>query len=1526
MCNSSYVNNVFFLADCWGAAKGGINVVNYDLANAFGRLANEYRTQVYCVVSGTVSEKLKNAAATNNVTLISIDPEDFSKNRFGKLKQHVSSATNLYWIGHDIITGNQATACKDTYGGTLAIFHHMNYESYYSAKGSGVEVKAKCDSQKEILSKADVLIAVGDKLLDSLNDIVPDIKPKERIIPGLADITPKISSPKKLRMVSSGRIEGDNDSIKQFGLSVQAFCELIKNNDVERDDSNLTLWGLSPNDTETEIRLREAGSQITQGHISINCLPYTTDRNILFQSIKDSSVFIMPSLSEGFGLVGLEAISAGVPLIVSKHSGLYEFLENEKLDNYVKVINVQGDIGGKTNPNDIKTLNDILKNMLRDMPKYKNDALRLREKLLENDVTWESAAKSVYKIMGIRHMNDIAWQLYNVISVDVKKVINVCEIANVYGMLFIDRIASKFKIDKQALSSLKADTFGDIVSGIVGLMSENGSRSIYRAKFKLKNIYKDVFRQYIHGIIKEIKQSAISDAETILLSEFIIIDKSFDEDFRLDIDRDFFLWDRPDSSLSEEIEAIASSERFDAMLSLEDKEVISSYYDELKQNNDSLDFEGLSTMISSNAQKIPLNSVFAEVSLLPLQSGKKQTDWFWLDVEDYDSFNAQLRLLKQNKRTVILGDPGTGKSTLVKKRIIDLIDNWQKCKNIPYTCVTVRIADYSNSVSLSLDQFIKHKLASYKSFDTTKLIKIYEKLQRTGNIIYFIDGLDEVKNSNEKSKVRKNIAALLGIAKECIFVVTSRKVGFDDSLTSLGFNLTEIAPLSRNVINSYIKSWFATIREFSKEKNENFFINRAEKLTAIIANDRALSDLAQNPLLLSILVILHYRGISLPNSKADIYGVIAKTLLETWIENKGVVSAKYNTRYLTDFFGEVGYYIVDKSYDNILISETTLRKLYAAYAKEVGSVSAADEESDIDDFISYISESVGILLVKGTGDNEERLYGFLTHRQFTEYFAALGLEGLFELGSKSIKDIMNNDPRWIEVFTLMGSYMTGQNKGGVLRINARMQELLQFQDIKPMSDLMYNVQLVLHLLSNNVNMNRDTESLLVNHLDSIFSSNNHYRIIHLSDDILRMLSSCHKGFVCNLLVKYLLSGDYQRIRNAAIILNIMIKSKELHKESVNAIYEQTGKKFIDIIGSLFVNEMPTWIFYKEYGLFHSIFENHFVEYTNRLDFNSISEEYKEKVFCLVDWFAHTNMLPRDIGNKESEREHRIFERLKWHIEQSKLFTNEQLSSRAQLTTLLDFFKSVIAKKDSETLSIIEKYNEDIGIPAPLIISAKQIVNTQEFSLEGISAITYVNAATIIYHNKNKSGHQFIILSLNRETCRFEIESFSARSVSIIEEKCSKLLIFAKIPNIYLPCLLISEEISDSAVIKRRIFTEIYQKNLCLLDSEEWKECIREHLVNNHDLLYEKYDDLIRMAIFIDFPNKNNLEGLLKICCNIFDAGKKLSSRPDDVDLLLKLYNEAPADSLKKNVIYDIIYRGSSPFKNNNQTVASEVEF
>ena len=93
--------------------------------------------------------------------------------------------------------------------------------------------------------------------------------------------------------------------------------------------------------------------------------------------LRDSDVYIMPSVSEPFGISPLEAMEMGVPSIISKQSGCAEILTN--------VI--------KTDYWDIDAMADAIHSILHYPAMYHT----LRDKGIEeiHGITWEKVGKRV---------------------------------------------------------------------------------------------------------------------------------------------------------------------------------------------------------------------------------------------------------------------------------------------------------------------------------------------------------------------------------------------------------------------------------------------------------------------------------------------------------------------------------------------------------------------------------------------------------------------------------------------------------------------------------------------------------------------------------------------------------------------------------------------------------------------------------------------------------------------------------------------------------------------------------------------------------------------------------------------------------------------------------------------------------------------------------------------------------------------------------------------------------------------------
>lgn len=132
--------------------------------------------------------------------------------------------------------------------------------------------------------------------------------------------------------------------------------------------------------------------------LQLEALAFTEDRKKYFRELASSSFAMMLSWHEGFGLTGWESISAEVPLILSKNSGLWKFLNEEMgaihSDKGVFPLKVRGnfdDEAGDENhcEEDVKEVADAIVKIAASGNVAKDAATKLRREIVSKGWTWE---------------------------------------------------------------------------------------------------------------------------------------------------------------------------------------------------------------------------------------------------------------------------------------------------------------------------------------------------------------------------------------------------------------------------------------------------------------------------------------------------------------------------------------------------------------------------------------------------------------------------------------------------------------------------------------------------------------------------------------------------------------------------------------------------------------------------------------------------------------------------------------------------------------------------------------------------------------------------------------------------------------------------------------------------------------------------------------------------------------------------------------------------------------------------------
>lgn len=269
-----------------------------------------------------------------------------------------------------------------------------------------------------------------------------------------------------------------------------------------------------------------------------------------------------------------------------------------------------------------------------------------------------------------------------------------------------------------------------------------------------------------------------------------------------------------------------------------------------------------------------------------------------------------LEAIARESRLVLLGDPGSGKSTALRYLAALLADallvgkphltlrGWRtRAIPIPLLCplglVAAEIEQTRDDPTTALHNVLQRSIEHRKGMtERAGLSEYVGAALRDGTVIVLFDGLDEIPVKNAHGEpLRAHIAQALRDFERDVpnakIVVTCRVRPYrelkDWQLREAdGWTERMLAPWSFGQVRRFIQRWYTATAERDPILSHDEACQRASDLIAALETNQRVRTLTESPLLATMLALVHLNRKTLPADRAELYHECVELLLDRW--------------------------------------------------------------------------------------------------------------------------------------------------------------------------------------------------------------------------------------------------------------------------------------------------------------------------------------------------------------------------------------------------------------------------------------------------------------------------------------------------------------------------------------------------------------------------------------------------------------------------------------------------------------------
>ncbi|WP_250565214.1 tetratricopeptide repeat protein, partial [Adonisia turfae] len=395
--------------------------------------------------------------------------------------------------------------------------------------------------------------------------------------------------------------------------------------------------------------------------------------------------------------------------------------------------------------------------------------------------------------------------------------------------------------------------------------------------------------------------------------------------------------------------------------------------------------------------------------------------------------------------SVILGAPGAGKTTLLKHLALQfakaLRDNQdtvhggtkQESLGQPRWPIYLRIADYAERLErhpeLSVVDYLKRFYRGWEdhfdSGDASDLVTPLQNRMEQGQCLILLDGLDEVFDQNSRRKIVGCINQFAEEFSHNKLIVTSRIAGYQEVKLASRFTEFTITDMTDDQVSEFLHRWCRAVEQAQKseatpEQQERAGDQQAEQILSDIKRNEGVRRLTANPLLLTILALIHRNGERLPERRVKLYELAVQTLTADWQLSKKLPNAQkvlLPEGEVVELLAPLAYWMHEEKPSGQVTHGEVVKQLAPRLAELRGEEpDSPDIVAAVGEFLRRVRETTGLFV-----EQAPNVYGFM-HLTFEEYFAAR------DIADKDRSEILETirshwlEPRWAEPTLLALGY------------------------------------------------------------------------------------------------------------------------------------------------------------------------------------------------------------------------------------------------------------------------------------------------------------------------------------------------------------------------------------------------------------------------------------------------------------------------------------------------------------------------